>query len=162
MTTAATQTRKPKAPQWAYKSCRDLPLAVFIACLCENDLSGLGGPVKARAAHFEGIYLEYCDLVGDGRLSATMQQVKEAQILAARTMRVGTSLWFLRQVWHPRIVADLKKDYPKLELNSSDEAGYQRDLDKAEALLKREDAPANPAIRNVSGNGEEKGCRDQL
>lgn len=68
----------------------DVPLSIFIDCLCDNDYKGLilqGNPTNDElAAAFEAIYEQYIEAVGGKDLLRHIRQIKEIAISQNRVV----------------------------------------------------------------------------
>lgn len=69
---------------------KEIPLSVFVDCLCEQDYSGLikqGNPSKQDLeGHFEQIYEKYVEAVGGKELLRHIRQIKDLAIAQNRVI----------------------------------------------------------------------------
>ena len=70
---------------------KEIPLSVFVDCLCEQDYSGLvkRGPSPERdvlESHFETVYEKYVEAIGGKELLRHIRQIKEIAIAQNRVL----------------------------------------------------------------------------
>lgn len=69
-----------------YHNITELPLYIFIKCICDNDLSGLGtGNVEEV---WNNMYAEYLDLIKDKDQTYKMKLIKEIEVLSLKLSKI--------------------------------------------------------------------------
>lgn len=88
-----------------YRSCDKLPLDIFIDCLIDGDLSGLGP--GDQTATWDKIYIEYCQLSQDGSYNEVFEIMKEINDLRAKITIANNCITFLQMGYDAEVVGVL-------------------------------------------------------
>lgn len=97
-----------------YENCDKLPLTVFVDCYLTHDynklvISGLVSE-KSLTEHWNKIYQEYCELIGDASALGTLYQIIEINTLNSRITRIKTFVGMLQMHPHPILIDLLVKE----------------------------------------------------
>ena len=117
-------------------SCTNLPLSVFIACICDQDYSSLSGDPAQAAAAWQVIYEEYLELSGSQRENEAFQLQGEINRLFYRHFVLTEILDILRKYVVGEAIELLNKEGFPVVYNEDDLPAYHKQLDRIIARCK--------------------------
>ena len=136
---AAFQTSPKPLPQNIYHRCNDLPLHVFIDCVCDKNLSGLIRSGKAKQEDlikaWELIYSEYSDLSGNPTTKYLIKLSKDISYHESKLRAVVLCLKVLQHHPDQRCIEVLKGYGYNYPFDISNPIQYAESLEKVSARL---------------------------
>jgi hypothetical protein len=167
--------RKPASSSYVlYQSCSQLPLDLFISCLCEQKLLVLiiqgNPPADALQQAWRGIQEEYAELVKNEAQGELTELHAEVASLQNRLFRISMVVECLQVVYRGDLVELLKEEFMPFDYNPEFPAQYYRDLkatvDRTRGLhlqlkLKQQELDAW-YTRIASSSNTEKVSRDKF
>lgn len=117
-----------------YRHCSELPLAIFIDCICNMKLDRLIRSGKASyselTAAWEQIYSEYCDLMNTHEYRLYMLLAKEIGHLKSKMLAVACCVDALRIRYSEKSVTMLRQYGYAYQFDYKDRDAYQADIDR--------------------------------
>lgn len=138
--------KKPAAaepvPGDYYRSCSDLPLAVFIAILLGANINRLtlsGKPsTEELTAAWADIHSEYIDLIANSETRQFINLTKRINISISKLNRLETIVAVMQGIYHPKLAEELRRMGYDFPFNPEDKKQYTTDLAACISLSKTE------------------------
>jgi hypothetical protein len=115
-----------------YQHCSDLPLCIFIDCLCNSNLRRLikkgSASQKEILAAWDQIYSEYCDLSGAPGYRIYFILTKEIGFLRSKILSIKCCIQTLLIRPSEKSINQLRAYGYAYPFNFEDQEGYQKDI----------------------------------
>lgn len=117
-------------------TCTNLPLSIFIACVCDEDYSALNEDKAQAAIEWQVLYQEYLQLSGGQRENEAFQLQIEINRVFYRQYVLTEIVGILRKYVIQEAIEILSKEGYKVTYDEDDIPGYHKQLDKIIARCK--------------------------
>lgn len=133
ISTSATTLLQASLSCKLYRSIHNLPLAKFITCICDEDLTALiiegNATDKELHAAWESLYAEYVDALKDDNLQYIDKLTKDYNLLITKCNVVSLLISAANYVPVDYLITELKRWYElPIMLDPKDKIGFKKDL----------------------------------